>query len=63
MKTPDQLEKDSAWHILDVVMDEAAENCANEEDWDAAAMAILTKTIELITKKEMEICYKKNSSI
>lgn len=44
-------------------MDEAAENCANEEDWDAAAMAILTKTIELITKKEMQICYKKNSSI
>lgn len=34
-------------------------NCLNPEDWDAAAVAILTRAIELITKKEVQICYKK----
>jgi len=41
---------------------EAVDNCKNPEDWDAAAVAILTHAIEIITKKKVEICYKKNSS-
>jgi len=62
MKTPDQLEDDSAWHVRDVAILEASANCNNPEDWDAAAVAILTLSIEIITKKKVEICYKKNSS-
>jgi hypothetical protein len=62
MKTPDQLEYDSAWHVRDVAILEAVHNCQNQEDWDAAAVAILTHAIEVITKKKVEICYKKNSS-
>lgn len=42
---------------------QAANNCPNFQDWEAASVAILAKTIELITKKEIEICFKKNSSI
>jgi hypothetical protein len=61
MKTPDQLEDDSAWHVRDVAILEASANCKNQEDWDAAAVAILTHAIEIITKKKVEICYKKNS--
>ncbi len=41
---------------------EAYTNCPHPGDWDAAAVAILTRSIEIITKKEVEICYKKNSS-
>jgi len=41
---------------------EAVDNCKNPEDWDAAAVAILTHAIEIITQKKVEICYKKNSS-
>jgi hypothetical protein len=63
MKTPDQLEEDSAHHIRDVTMLEAYINCPCPGDWDAAAVAILSRAIEIITKKEVEICYKKNSSI
>jgi hypothetical protein len=63
MTTPDQLEYDSAWHIRDAAMLEAVDNCKNPEDWDAAAVAILTHAIEIITQKKVEICYKKNSSI
>jgi hypothetical protein len=63
MKTPDQLEEDSAQHIRDLAMLEAYTNCAHPGDWDAAAMSILKRAIEIITKKEMEICYKQNSSI
>jgi len=32
------------------------------EDWDAAAVAILTHAIEIITKKKVQTCYMKNSS-
>ncbi len=63
MKTPDQLEEASAQHIRDRAMLEAYINCHNPGDWDVAAVAILTSAIEIITKKEVEICYKKNSSI
>ncbi len=59
MKTPDQLEEDSAWHLRDIALLEASANCPNHEDWDAAAVAILTHAIQIITKKEVEICYKK----
>jgi len=62
MNTPDQLEYDSAWRLRDVAMGEAVCNCQNQEDWDAAAVAILTHAIEIITQKKVEICYKKNSS-
>jgi hypothetical protein len=41
---------------------EAYTNCPHPGDWDAAATSILTKAIEIINKKEVEICYKKNSS-
>lgn len=41
---------------------EAYINCPHPGDWDVAAVAILTSAIEIITKKEVEICYKKNSS-
>lgn len=63
MKTPDQLEEDSAWHMRDIALIEASANCPNAEDWDAAAVAILTRAIEIITKKKVEVCFKKNSSI
>lgn len=63
MKTPDQLEAESAQHIRDRTMVEAYINCPHPGDWDAAAIAILTRAIEIITKKEIEICYKKNSTI
>ena len=33
------------------------------EDFEAACVAVLCRAIESIAKKEMEICYKKNSSI
>lgn len=59
MKTPDQLEEDSAKFLRLIVMEEAFMNCLNPEDWDAATVAILTRAIELITKKEVQICYKK----
>jgi hypothetical protein len=62
MTTPDQLECDSAWHIRDAAMLEAIDNCKNPEDWDAAAVAILTHAIEIITKKEITLCYKQNST-
>jgi hypothetical protein len=63
MKTPDQLEEDSARHMRDICIIEASANCSNREDWDAAAVAILTRAIEIITKKKVEVCLKKNSSI
>lgn len=59
MKTPDQLEKDSAQILQDTAMVHACLNCENSGDWDAAAVAILTYAIEMIVKKEVEICYKK----
>jgi hypothetical protein len=63
MKTPDQLEEDSAKFLHLRAMQEAAVNCQNPQDWDAAAVAILTRAIELITKKEVQIFYKNKSSI
>lgn len=63
MKTPDQLEHESALLIEAYAYMQAANNCPNFQDWEAASVAILAKTIELITKKEIEICFKKNSSI
>lgn len=59
MKTPEQLEEDSSWHVRDIALLEASANCQNPKDWDAAAVAILTSAIEIITKKEVQICYKK----
>jgi hypothetical protein len=59
MKTPDQLENESAWRLRHASIEEAIKNCNHHEDWDAAAVAILSRAIELITKKEVEICYKK----
>lgn len=48
--------------MRDIALIEASSNTKNPADWDAAAVAILTKAIEIITKKEVEICYKKKSS-
>ena len=62
MTTPDQLEYDSAWIIRDAAINHAVLNCKNKGDWDAAAVAILTLAIEIISKKEVEICYKQNGS-
>jgi len=62
MKTPDQLELESALLIEAHAYIHAANNCPNFQDWEAASVAILAKTIELITKKEIEICFKKNAS-
>jgi hypothetical protein len=59
MKTPDQLEIESAQRLSSKAMTEAALNCKNYEDWDAAAVAILRHSIEIITKKEVQICFKK----
>lgn len=63
MKTPDQREEDSAKYLRLRAMQEASVNCPNAQDWDAAAVAILTRAIEIITKKKVEVCFKKNSSI
>ena len=62
MKTPDQLEHESALLMEAYVYMQAANNCPNFQDWEAASVAILSKTIELITKKEIEICFKKNNT-
>jgi len=59
MKTPDQLEEDSAWHLRNMALRHSYVNCKNSEDWDAAAVAILHHAIQLITKKEIEVCFKK----
>jgi hypothetical protein len=54
MKTPNQLEEDSAWRLRDVAMGEAVCNCENVGDWEAAAVAILTRAIEIVNKKKVE---------
>lgn len=59
MKTPDELEEASAKRMRIAAINESMHNCMNKQDWDAAAMAILTRAIELITKKEVEVCFKK----
>lgn len=63
MKTPDQLEEDSALHLRDMALRHSYVNCKNTEDLNASAIAILHRAIEFITKKEVEICFKKSSSI
>jgi hypothetical protein len=62
MKTPDQLEHESAMLVQEYISLQVINNVIDPQDWDAAAVGILHKTIELITKKEIEICFKKNSS-
>lgn len=62
MKTPDQLEHESAMLVREYVSLQVINNVLDPQDWDAAAVGILAKTIELITNKEIEICFKKNSS-
>ena len=61
MTTPDQHETDAAWELcIDAL--QAVRNFTNDPgDFEAATVALLHRAIELTTKKEVEICYKKST--
>ena len=62
MTTLDQHETDAAWELcIDAL--QAVRNYTNDPgDFEAATVALLHRAIELTTKKEVEICYKKNTT-
>jgi len=63
MKTPEQRETDAAWNLCIDALQSIREYTFDQGDFDAATIAVLCRAIELTAKKEVEICFKKNSSI
>lgn len=63
MTTPDQHEIDVAWALCIDALQAIRQYTFDPGDFDAASIGVLCKAIELLAKKEVEICYKKNSSI
>jgi hypothetical protein len=62
MTTPEQHEIDAAWALCIDALQSIRQYTFNPGDFEAASIAVLCKAIELTAKKEVEICYKKNSS-
>jgi hypothetical protein len=62
MTTPDQHELDAAWALCIDALQSIRKYTFDPGDFEAASIAVLCKAIELTAKKELEICYKKNSS-
>ncbi len=62
MTTPDQHELDAAWELCIDALQAIQRYTFDPGDFDAATVAVLCRAIELTAKKEVEICYKKNSS-
>jgi hypothetical protein len=62
MNTPDQHETDAAWELCIDALQAVRKYNFDPGDFEAASVAVLCRAIELTTKKEVEICYKKNSS-
>jgi hypothetical protein len=63
MKTPDQQETDAAWELCIDALQSIRQYTFDHGDFEAASIAVLCRAIELTAKKEVELCYKKNSSI
>jgi len=62
MTTPDQHEALAAHEICLAAIQSVKQYTFDPGDFEAASVALLCRAIELTTKKEVEICYKKNSS-
>jgi hypothetical protein len=62
MTTPDQHEIDAAWALCIDALQAIQRYTFDHGDFEAASIAVLCRAIELTAKKEVEICYKKNSS-
>jgi hypothetical protein len=62
MTTPDQHELDAAWELCIDALQSIQRYTFDHGDFEAASIAVLCRAIELTAKKEVELCYKKNSS-
>ena len=63
MKTPDQHETDAAWLLCIDALQAIRQYTFDPGDFEAASVAVLCRAIELTAKKEVQICFKQNSSI
>ncbi len=63
MKTPDQHETDAAWELCIDALQAIRQYTFDPGDFEAASIAVLCRAIELTAKKEVQICFKQNSSI
>lgn len=63
MKTPDQQETDAAWELCIDALQSVRQYTFDPGDFEAASIAVLCRAIELTAKKEVQICFKQNSSI
>jgi hypothetical protein len=63
MKTPDQHETDAAWELCIDALQSVRQYTFDPGDFEAASIAVLCRAIELTAKKEVQICFKQNSSI
>lgn len=63
MKTPDQHETDAAWFLCIDALQSVRQYTFDPGDFEAASIAVLCRAIELTAKKEVQICFKQNSSI
>ena len=62
MKTLEQQETDAAWDLCIDALQSIRCYTFDPGDFEAATIAVLSRAIELTAKKEIEICFKKNSS-
>ena len=63
MKTPDEQENDAAWLLCIDALHAVRQYTFDPGDFEAASIAVLCRAIELTAKKEVQICFKQNSSI
>ena len=62
MNTPDHYETVAAQEVCVTAIQAVKQYTFDPGDFEAATVALLSRAIELTTKKELILCYKKNST-
>jgi hypothetical protein len=62
MTTPDHYETVAAQEVCVTAIQAVKQYTFDPGDFEAATVALLARAIELTTKKELILCYKKNST-
>jgi hypothetical protein len=62
MNTPDHYETVAAQEVCVTAIQAVKQYTFDPGDFEAATVALLARAIELTTKKELILCYKKNST-
>jgi hypothetical protein len=63
MTTPDHYETIAAQELCVTAIQAVKQYTFDPGDFDAATVALFARAIEIITKKEIKLCYQQKSSI